>query len=304
MPGQLQYLERSAIDDALWDRCIDNASNGRIYAYTFYLDTMAGDWHALVLGEYEAVMPLPFRKKYGVRYVYQPPFCAQLGIFGKNLSAELVAQFLHAIPKQFRLIELSLNQHNRFTVPGFAMQDRVNYVVELDRAYEQIFKGYRENIRRNIKKCEKMGCHTDTMFPVEEVITLAKLQPQQDTTAEEGYRRFTTLYNLLSKKQQAITYGIRSQKGELLSSAAFIFSHQRAYYILVGNHPNGRTLGASHALIDVFIRNHCERKLLLDFEGSDLRNLAFFYSSFGANEEYYPALKLNRLPWWMRWAKS
>jgi hypothetical protein len=71
----------------------------------------------------------------------------------------------------------------------------------------------------------------------------------------------------------------------------------------VGNHPNGRTLGASHALIDAFIEDHAAQDLLLDFEGSDIRNLAFFYSSFGAVEEKYAAIKLNRLPWWMKWMK-
>ncbi|HET7896231.1 MAG TPA: hypothetical protein VFL47_01130, partial [Flavisolibacter sp.] len=93
-------------------------------------------------------------------------------------------------------------------------------------------------------------------------------------------------------------------KDELLASAVFLFSHNRAYYVLVGNHPNGRTLGASHALVDAFIRDHAGMNLLLDFEGSDLRNLAFFYSSFGARQESYQAIKLNRLPWWIRWMKK
>ena len=92
--------------------------------------------------------------------------------------------------------------------------------------------------------------------------------------------------------------------GNLEASCVFLFSHKRAYYILVGNHPNGRTLGASHALIDAFIKDHAGQDLSLDFEGSDIRNLAFFYSSFGAQEEKYAAIKLNRLPWWMKWLKG
>jgi hypothetical protein len=64
----------------------------------------------------------------------------------------------------------------------------------------------------------------------------------------------------------------------------------------VGNHPNGKTIGASHALIDAFIKDHAGQNLLLDFEGSDIRNLAFFYSSFGAGEEKYTGIKMNRLP--------
>ena len=81
-----------------------------------------------------------------------------------------------------------------------------------------------------------------------------------------------------------------------LASAAFFIFQNRAYYILVGNHPNGKTVGASHALINAFIKDHAGRNLILDFEGSDIHSLAFFYSSFGATEEKYCGIKLNRLP--------
>ena len=93
-------------------------------------------------------------------------------------------------------------------------------------------------------------------------------------------------------------------QNRLLASCIFFFSHNRAYYILVGNHPDGRTLGASHALIDAFIKDYAGSEMILDFEGSDIRNLAFFYSGFGAKEEIYPALKINRLPWYVRLFKN
>jgi hypothetical protein len=101
----------------------------------------------------------------------------------------------------------------------------------------------------------------------------------------------------------AITYGIFSAQNELLASCVFFLSHNKAYYILVGNHPNGKTIGASHALIDTFIKDHAGKNMLLDFEGSDIRNLAFFYSSFGAAHEIYPAIKINRLPFYLKWLK-
>jgi hypothetical protein len=44
--------------------------------------------------------------------------------------------------------------------------------------------------------------------------------------------------------------------------------------------------------------------MVLDFEGSDIRNLAFFYSSFGAKEENFAGVKLNRLPFYLKWMKK
>jgi hypothetical protein len=102
----------------------------------------------------------------------------------------------------------------------------------------------------------------------------------------------------------SITYGVLSAKKELVASCVFLYSHKRAYYILVGNHPDGRTVGASHALIDAFIKDHAGKDMVLDFEGSDIRNLAFFYSSFGAKEENFAGVKLNRLPFYLKWMKK
>jgi hypothetical protein len=99
-------------------------------------------------------------------------------------------------------------------------------------------------------------------------------------------------------------YGILDKQGKLLASAVYFFSQNRAYYILVGNHPDGKTIGASHALIDAFIKDHAGQNLVLDFEGSDIRNLAFFYSGFGAKEEIYPALRINNLPWYVKLLKK
>src|SRR5277367_495617 len=55
---EIKYLVRSEIDTEKWDRCILNASNGLIYARSFYLDSMAENWSALVEGDFQNVMPL------------------------------------------------------------------------------------------------------------------------------------------------------------------------------------------------------------------------------------------------------
>ena len=97
MSSRIFYLEQENIDKQKWDDCIDKAGNGLIYAYSFYLDCMSKHWGALILGDYEAVMPLTWNKKYGICYLYQPFFAAHLGIFGNNLSQTTVKTFLESI---------------------------------------------------------------------------------------------------------------------------------------------------------------------------------------------------------------
>jgi hypothetical protein len=265
---------------------------------------MSQNWDALVYKDYEIVMPLTWKQKFGIRYLYQPFLTAQSGVFGTGITEMLLGEFIQSARFIYQYIDISLNSGNILAGPhGFSII-RDNYILELNKPYPELQAHYRENIRRNIKKANQAGCSVVKDFDVETVIKLATIQMHlHDKNVEDNIGRFRKLYKLLKAENKATTYGISFQ-GEVVASCVFFFSHNRAYYILVGNHPNGKTIGASHALIDAFIADHAEQDLLLDFEGSDIRNLAFFYSSFGATQELYPALKINQLPFYLKWLKK
>jgi hypothetical protein len=301
----IRYVTYQQIDKLKWDACIDTAGNGLIYAYTFYLDAMAKHWDALVLNDYEAVMPLTWNKKYGIHYLYQPFYIAALGVFGKKISAVLLTEFLNAIPVKFKYRDIYFNHGNLFKPDKFTLYERMNYVLPLNENYEKLYSIFRDNVKRNIKKATQLNCVVKKDFDVTDVISLAQEQSKNfSSVTHEDHDHFKKLYQHLHQQQKAVTYGIYTPNGQLLASAAFLFSHGRAYYILVGNHPNGKTYGASHALINAFIKDHAGQNLLLDFDGSDISSLAFFYSSFGAREEKFAGIQLNRLPFWMKWFKK
>lgn len=300
----VRYVPYQQIDKSKWDHCIDTAGNGLVYGYSFYLDAMAKHWDALVLDDYEAVMPLPWNKKYGIAYLYQPFFAASLGVFSNNLSATLVNDFLKSIPAKFLYWDVYLNHANRFALVDFNLYERVNYVLALKESYEKLYDNFRDNIKRNIKKAAQLNCVIKKDIAVDAVIALSIEQSKNfSPVTTEDYDHFKEVYHYLQAQKKAVTYGVYTSANELIASCAFIFSHNRAFYILVGNHPNGKTIGASHAIINAFIKDHAGQNLLLDFEGSDIPNLAFFYNSFGAREEKFAGLKLNRLPFWMKWFK-
>lgn len=300
----IRYLTYQQIDKARWNICIGNADNGLIYGYSFYLDTMAKHWDALVLDDYAAVMPLTWNKKYSIHYLYQPPFTACLGVFGEKLDAVTLAAFLKAVPAKFKYWDVCFNPGNCFEPAGFNLYLRMNYVLKLNADYEVLYAAYRDNIKRNIKKAVQYGLTIRRNIPVSDIIQLSKEQAKPYAVKEDDLIRFEKLYQLLYKNEKATSYAVYTKEGRLVASAVFLFSHNRAYYILVGNHADGKTLGASHALIDAFVKDHAGQDLLLDFEGSDVPSLAFFYSSFGAVEEKYSAVKLNRLPFFLKRLKK
>ncbi len=305
MKALLRLIKRADLDLHKWDRCIAEAPNGLIYAYSTYLDHLSPHWEALVQGDYERVMPLTWKSKWGMAYLCQPPFTASLGIFGAGVNARDMALFIDHIPRRYQLIDIDLNHGNLLSPLPENFRIRSNYVLSLQTGYEAIRSNYRDNIKRNCKKAEQAGCVFRDDIEITEVMELAaQYSPAGKELSKQNKSAFLALASHLKTKGMAAAHGVYDSRNNLLASALYFFSHNRAYYILVGNHPNGKTIGASHWLIDRFIAKHAGNPLLLDFEGSDVRNLAFFYSGFGAREEQYTAYYLNRLPWWLAWIKK
>ncbi len=177
------------------------------------------------------------------------------------------------------------------------MYERSNYVLSLEKSHEDLTGHYAKSHLRNIRRAKDAGNIVKKNIPVDDVIALAKEQSKNfSPVTNKDYKNFSKLFAILHKKNMAVTYGVYSSQQQLVASCGWIFSHGRAYYILVGNHPNGRTSGASHLMIDHFIQEHAGKKILLDFEGSDIKSLAWFYKSFGATEIKYPGIKLNKMP--------
>ncbi|RYY85548.1 MAG: hypothetical protein EOO15_16730 [Chitinophagaceae bacterium] len=69
---KIRYLPHAEIDKARWDNALMRCPNATLYATSRYLDHMSPGWDALVQGDYDALFPLPWRSKWGLRYVYQP----------------------------------------------------------------------------------------------------------------------------------------------------------------------------------------------------------------------------------------
>ncbi|MDZ4793643.1 MAG: GNAT family N-acetyltransferase [Bacteroidota bacterium] len=291
----IQYITHQQIDKAKWDKCITDSSNGIIYACSIYLDCMAVQWDALVLNDYEMVMPLPYRKKIGIRYLFQPSITMALGVFGKDVTQEIVSAFLEAIPGKFKVWDLSFNTANIVSYKRATIVSRNNFTLDLARTYDKLRQGYSENIHRNIAKAIKEGCVVKKGIEFDAIAAICRTEFKKFTKVEPGlFEKLKAVYE--HYKKSAVTYGVFTKEGELLASCIFLFFKNRAYYWLVGNTPESRNYGASSFLLDKFIQDHAGQQLLLDFEGSDAKPVADFYKKFGAVHEEYCTVYLNKLP--------
>jgi len=191
----------------------------------------------------------------------------------------------------------------------FSFYQRSNYTLPLGNSYAALEEKFRNNVKRNLKKAEAQQLQFQTEIPIQEILNLAVYALQFKAPIQKNdQEKIIRVFEQFKQKGMAFSTGIRHPNGQLLAGAGFFEWNKRVYYLVVGNHPNGKTLGASHALLAQTMQWLIEEKggenIRFDFEGSDLPSLAFFYSSFGAEQETYWRYKINRLPKWIRFLCS
>jgi hypothetical protein len=300
----IRYVTRHEIDTARWDACIARAANSLLYGFHFYLDHMAAhQWDALILGDYEAVMPLTWRRKYGIRYLCQPPFTQQTGIFSAEpLSTGLIEAFLEATCGHFRFAEIFLNYGNALP----AVQPQKNFVLDLHAPYPHIASNYNSHLSRNLKNATRHELRYSDDLDLSAALegyrrTYGARTPH--VTAKD-YEHLERLCRQLLKEDQLILRIVSGPADEPLATALLPRDKHRLYLLQPVTFPAGRKVSANHFLLDQLIREFAGHPLLLDFEGSDLPGVARFYTSFGGIQQPYFCYRYNHLPWPLKWLKG
>lgn len=280
---QIIHLRNKTIDYNRWDTCIAHAHNHLTYAFSWYLDVVSPDWEALVSTDYEYIMPLPVKSRYGIPYLVQPVLTQQLGIFSKsNIDESVVEEFIKQIP--YFSYELNLNENN-FYAKGLIFP---NFILNLHQSYDQININFSKNTRRNIDKATRLnlkiqsGLNTEIFIKFYFSVDKHFLSPKQPV-----------LEKLIQKgiKENAITlYGVYSEK-ELIACLCVLHSANRITYLLPVSNQEGKDSSAMFLLIDYLIKEDAGKNILLDFEGSRIEGVARLYRGFGAKYHPYYILK-------------
>lgn len=287
----IRKIPHIALDRDRYDACIEQAANGMPYAYSWYLDALAGRWDALVLGDYQAVCPLPWNAKLlGIRQVYQPLFCQQLGVFAKEApSPELVRDFLNAIPRIYWRVQLCFNEKNEVkAAPGWRVRQRPNFLLDLNHPWEEVEAGYSKSLKKRLRKARETHRLVESPISPEELSALYQRQLGDKVECPpQVYRRFERVMGEALARDKGRIWGAAGPGGELLAAGFFLRSHGRLINVFGASTENGKELHAMHFLLDALIQRHAGQPWVLDFEGSSISSIAYFFGSFGAEEVFY-----------------
>lgn len=280
---KIQYLKHNEIDKTKWDACISEASNSLVYAESWYLDIVSPNWEALVADDYDYVMPLPLKRKFGVPYLVQPPLTQQLGVFSSfEIDQKTISSFIRKNP--YFSYHLHLNYKNSFKEASILP----NYVLNLKPSYHETQKHYSKNTKRNLKNASNHNIHTTE---IEYDHFLSFYHSVEKTFVAPKKNLVNNFIQEGSHKNVLKLYGAYNEKDEMLAALCLLLSAKRLIYLLPVSNEQGKEVSAMFKIIDDIILKNAESDATLDFEGSRIDGIARFYRGFGAELQTYYELK-------------
>lgn len=297
----IKYIKNSEINFIRWDNCINNAINGNVFAYSWYLTILCENWDALVAGDYEYVMPILHKSVYKNNLSFYSKLGNKLGIYSpKLITPEIVDQFINKIPKRFSVVHISLNKFNK----SLNTNSRIKKTYEFDliQKYLKLTYNYSTQFQQKIHiAVSKQISIIKGLMPNDlinfaqqkQVITSPKLKK-----AEYHKLRMIMAYALRYNLGQI--YGAYTKENNLCALTFFLKSKLKYYLIFNAIDKNEQNAFPLHYLIDKFIETHAEKTLTLNVENIITNNDTDFLTGVGAHEYGYKEIYINHLPWYKR----
>ncbi|MGC3979176.1 MAG: hypothetical protein QM751_13690 [Paludibacteraceae bacterium] len=281
---QIFHLKHDKIDLEKWDNIISASKNSMIYANSWFLNVVSPDWEALVSDNYEYVMPLPVKKKLGIKYLVQPIIAKQLGIFSSgHIDALIVSRFIKSIP--YYSYEINLNEGN-CAESGTKLP---NLLLNLALSYDNLVKSFSVNTMRNIRKAGKCLLRIDWELNLNDFLHFYFEEERYYLLPDKKIT--TTLIKTALEHNNIQLIGAKTLDGRLIAVLGLLTSTNRLIYLLASSNKEGKNKSAMFFLVNEVIRKNANTDVVLDFEGSKIDGIARFYKGFGAKPISYFSIK-------------
>lgn len=301
---KIQQVSRQELDESKYNDCIENAKFSKIFGFSWYLDAVVDQWMVLMINDYEAVMPIPYKKKYGITYVYPPFWILELGIYSKSKN-DYSQDFMNYLKANFKWIELRLNENNDFILPNNSFIKKQFQVLNISKSYDAIFNAFRKDRKKDLKKAKSSNLEVKWDDELHQLITLFQnnIGLRTPNIKEDNYKQLSDLIKICIDKRKGTMLSV--YQNETIVASAFLLFHKAAVTILVSSTDlKNRENGINTFLIDLIINKYQGRYKQLNFGGSSIDSIASYFLSFGAETVNYPMIKLNQLPIPIRWFKQ
>jgi hypothetical protein len=300
----IYFLKRHQIADLQWNQFIEASPQAILYAYSWYLDAVSPQWGALVVierNEWQAVLPLPLRKKWGMQVIQQPFFCQFLGVFSNNKTdfQDFTPLLLQSLPTYFRYVSVYSGRFFGGDFPdAYEVQQCKTHLLPLNFPYATLQKNYTADRRMNLRRAQKFQWQlqeSNDLGPLIDLFRQNHAAQIEGGVSENAYDLLRKVHEVLQEKQ-AVRLRYAIYNGQIEAGAMFVVYQKRIIYLFNAASATGRQGNARTWLIDQIIQEYAETDFVFDFESPEVASIAGFYQSFGAKKEIYSTLHYNGLP--------
>ena len=272
MIKRLKYHE---IDFEKYTQCLENSAQRKYSAAKKFLDISSDKkWELLVYKDYEAVMPVPYVFKSGIKIVHNPMLCQQLGIFSREDNIEINEQFLSFLEKNYLIRIYTFNEFNQFKT---SLKLKKNYLI-LPNDYETVYSKYSPKRKRKLRL-------DDDIVKNSEIKNISFSQAESfikenflGADKEEDVDSFIDIFKNMSEAN-CLNFSAFYLNQRIINIIVTYFDDFTVALLGTFNDKESVKISGSSVLIDNCIKENIQTKIF-DFEGSELPNVEEFFRGF------------------------
>lgn len=284
----LNFVQHKDIDFVKWDLTLGKCYNENPYAYSQWMNMVSHGWCALINENYTILVPLPVKQKLGINYIVQPRFTQQLGVFSISpQEPDLLELCLTKIPKRFAKIYLQLNTGNNFSMPE--LKHRVTYCLDLDAPYAKLYEKFNAHHKRNINKALEISLQKNLVVTTSEdyaafIENFKRTIGLKDPSLKK--KDYDLMLKIISSSRGKIIL-CKNTNGDVLAGLFYLESKTKIVNLFNFTTSEGRSDKAMYLILSYLLNTYSNHDMSLDFEGSEIKSIAKFYSGFGASVKNY-----------------
>ncbi|WP_228412464.1 hypothetical protein [Chryseobacterium sp. G0240] len=258
-----------------YSHCLENSEQRKYSATKDFLDiTSKKQWEILVYKDYEAVMPVPYIRKYGIKIVHNPKLCQQLGVFSAKDDIELNEVFLHYLETHYLIRAYPFNDVNQLRTK---MRMKKNFLIYPE-TYEQVYSRYSPKRKRKLRLDDEVVKNSEIRLlaydEAENFIKTNMIGLSKESDLPDFMEIFKTSYQLNYLKFLAFFY-----HHKIINIIATYSDCEMVALLGTFNDKDYVKLSGASVLIDHTLKETIETHIF-DFEGGDLPNIEEFFRGF------------------------
>lgn len=281
----IRRLKYNEIDFEKYRECLENSEQRKYSATKDFLDITSGkQWELLIYNDYEAVMPVPFVKKFGYKLVINPKLCQQLGVFSNKDSLTINDLFLTFFENNYNIWYYAFNAKNNFSKQ---LNQRQNFLI-YPNDYENVRQKYSPKRKRKLRLDEEILQNSEvkdvTISKALEFISENLIGAKNEKDKNKFLDLFADFEKAKHLKLTAFFY-----HNSIINLIAVYTDDKTLALLGTFNDRENIKLSGSSVIIDHLISENIQNKIF-DFEGSDVPAIEEFFRGFRPELEIYPAI--------------